>query len=143
MKQKRISIKPFFLFLSFIFIFKFSYCIFDEFTTQATPKTPINITAEEMLDYDTENEMIYAKKNVVVTQKDMNLTADMVIIDLRLKELQASGNVFLQTPKEMMKADRLMLNLDTYKGVIYDAKGESEKTYFKAPKAKGKSGKLI
>ena len=133
MKQKRISIKPFFLFLSFIFIFKFSYCIYDEFTTQATPESPINITAEEILDYDTENEMIYAKKNVVVTQKDMNLTADMVIIDLRLKELQASGNVFLQTPKEMMKADRLMLNLDTYKGVAYDTKGESGKTYFKAP----------
>jgi len=133
MKRDNNFMKIIFISVLFLFSLNFSYGIYDEFTTEATPNAPINITAEEILDYDTENEMIYAKKNVVITQKDMIITADMVIIDLRLKEIQASGNVFLKTPKEKMKADRLILNLDTYQGVAFDANGISGKTYFKAP----------
>lgn len=69
------------------------------------------VSEEGYLDYDQDREVIYANKRTEISYKGMTLAADMMHIDVRLREVTASGNVTLKGNGAELQADQILYNL--------------------------------
>jgi len=91
--------------------------------TGKAARIPFRITSEEFLDYDEESNFIYGRARTKVWYRDIYLEADRLIYDVRLNEVQAYGNIVLETEGDEYKADSLWYSMDKGRGVAYGASG--------------------
>jgi len=91
---------------------------------------------EGFLDYDEEGGILYGPGRTQVIYRKYFLEADRVILDNRLQEVQAEGNVILRVLQEdaredELRADSLRYNFAEEEGVAFNAWGRSGAVYFK------------
>ena len=90
----------------------------------------IQIDSPNYVDYDEERRFVYATGRPVVRYGVFVLTADRVLVDTRLREIQAYGNVELTTENESVEAESMWVNTVTGEGVAYHARGRTGNFYF-------------
>jgi lipopolysaccharide assembly outer membrane protein LptD (OstA) len=73
--------------------------------------------------YERTEERLFASGDVEVHYGDMVLFADRVEIMVKTKDVRAEGNVVLQYPSEVIKAESLTFNPDTSRGLLEKAQG--------------------
>lgn len=96
----------------------------------ALPPGQIEIESPDFLDYDEEHNMIYGHGRITVRYGPYKLAADRLMIDTRLREIQAYGNVVLASDTEYVEAESMWVNADNLQGVAYGARGRSSNFYF-------------
>lgn len=96
---------------------------------------------EGFLDYDDEEGIIYNPQRTQIVYGKYFMEADRVIIDNRLQEVQAEGNVIFKTTEttkldQEIHASSFRYNFGENEGVAFDVKGQFGPVYFKtdAPK---------
>ena len=89
------------------------------------------------LSYDQEKGFIYGNQRSFITYGQIKLEADKVIFDVRLKELQAQGNVVLTGPENEIHADKMRYNFRENEGEAYQATGRFGNFYFRYNKKEG------
>ncbi len=96
----------------------------------------ISIRASEKgyLDIDEESGLIYARSGARIRYRDFTLEADRLIVDPRLKEVQAYGNVILRSPRAEVTAESMWYNFDKQEGAAFKVGGHHADLYFKAAK---------
>lgn len=90
---------------------------------------PFRITSDEFLDYDEEMDFIYGRARTRIWYKDVYLEADRLIYDVRLNEVQAFGDILLQTDGDEYHAEKLWYDLDTGRGYAFDAGGRRDNIF--------------
>lgn len=97
-----------------------------------------------VLDYDSEDQIIYSPGRTRVRYGQFALEADKVILDNRLQEVQAEGNVSFQMGKDKITADSIRYNFKEDEGVAFNASGTHTPVFFRPASAKGeKKGREI
>jgi hypothetical protein len=86
---------------------------------------------EGYLDYDEEDQIVYGPGRTRITYRDFVLEADRVLLDSRLQEIQAEGNVDLTVRGNTIHARSMRYNFDESEGVAYDVEGEYAPVYFR------------
>ncbi len=81
-------------------------------------KDPINITADH-LEYDQQKNIYTANGHAVVTQGQMRLTSESMVLDNTTGLLTAERQVELLDGENLVKGDRIEFNINTSQGVIY------------------------
>ena len=89
-------------------------------------KEPINITADQ-LEYRQKEDVYTADGHVVVTQGGLRLTGDHVVLENATGLLTADGHVELFQGEDLLKADRMELNVNTSQGVVYKGRIDTRK----------------
>lgn len=88
------------------------------------------------LDYDDEEQVLYGPGRTQIEFGNMFLEADRVIIDNRLQEVQAEGNVILRfrdtEKRNEINADSMRYNFAENEGVAFNVEGEYEPMFFKS-----------
>lgn len=95
----------------------------------ALPEGQMQIDSTDFLDYDEEHNMVYGHGRVTVRYGMYKLTADRVMVDTRLREVQAYGNVVLASPVQHIEAKSMWVDTENYQGVAYEAEGHSGDFY--------------
>ena len=90
----------------------------------------IEIDSPNYVDYDEERRFVYATGRPVVRYGVFVLTADRVLVDTRLREIQAYGNIELTSENESIQAESMWVNAATGEGVAYHARGRTGNFYF-------------
>jgi LPS-assembly protein len=80
-------------------------------------KEPIHISADQ-LEYQQEKDIYIAEGHVVVTQGDLRITANKLVLENTLGRLTATGQVELLEGEDLLRADRLEFNINTTQGVV-------------------------
>lgn len=96
---------------------------------QPLPQEQIQIKSTDFLDYDEEHNMVYGHGRITVRYGQYKLSADRVMIDTRLREIQAYGNVILASPTQHIEAESMWFDAENYQGVAYEAQGHSGDFY--------------
>ena len=73
--------------------------------------------------YERTEERLFASGNVEAHYGDLVLFADRLEIMVKTRDVRAEGNVMLQYPNEVVKADSLTFNPDTSRGLLDKAQG--------------------
>lgn len=107
------------------------------------PAGQIQIHSTDFLDYDEENNQVYGQGRVTVRYGTFKLTADRVMIDSRLREIQAYGNVVLASPSQHVKAESMWFDAENYQGVSYKSEGHSGDFYILSDDPMNKTGTTI
>ncbi|MCX7050135.1 MAG: hypothetical protein NTX50_32200 [Candidatus Sumerlaeota bacterium] len=94
----------------------------------------LRIQSEDYLDYNEEKNTIYGRSRTVVRYEDIQLVADKVLIDTRLREAQAIGNVEMTRGKDVVKATKMVFNFDRQQGYATGVVGNAGPLHFMAPK---------
>lgn len=84
------------------------------------------------LDYDEEDKIIYGPGRTRVRYGTFFLEADKVILDARLSEVQAEGNVILDVAGNTTYADSMRYNFADGEGVAFGVSGEYKPVYFRS-----------
>jgi len=82
---------------------------------------PITMEADK-LTYDQKGGFISLEGEVRIVHKNTTVRADKVIYYEKTKDVMAEGGVVLTEGEDILRCDRLELNLDTQKGVIYQGR---------------------
>jgi LPS-assembly protein len=103
----------------------------------ASKKQPVLLRAQQV-DYDQQNEVVYASGQVEIMQGDAIVLADAVMYDLKRDQVQAMGNVIMLEPSgHVFFASSVALKDDLKSGVIRDFKARlSDDSVFVANGAK-------
>lgn len=96
---------------------------------QPLPDEQLQIQSTDFLDYDEEHNMVYGHGRVTLQYGVYKLTADRVMVDTRLREVQAYGNVVLASPNQHIEAESMWFDAENYQGVSYKSKGHSGDFY--------------
>ncbi|MBN1868245.1 LPS-assembly protein LptD [Candidatus Sumerlaeota bacterium] len=80
-------------------------------------------TTEGYLHYDEENDLIHASRRARVTYEGLVLEADSMVLDVRLKEIQAAGNVRMVGNGADVSAEKMRYDLGAKEGEAYKAYG--------------------
>ncbi len=91
------------------------------------------IKTTELLDYDDESQIIYARGRTSVQFKGVFLEADKLIYNMRLNEVQAEGNVVLMYKQEKIYASSIIYDIQRNEGVAYGVYGKTGYVYFESP----------
>jgi LPS-assembly protein len=86
---------------------------------EVAKKIPVTVNADK-LDYDRANDVYTAEGNVKIKQDGMRLEADKVILNNRTGDASAEGKVYLQDKADIIRADRLDVNINSKAGIIYN-----------------------
>ncbi len=86
----------------------------------ASAKSEITIVARRK---DLRDDRMYASGAVEIRYKDVKLFAESVEVNLETKDVLAEGNVVIQMPDEVTRAERVFFNLDTGRARIEKASG--------------------
>lgn len=70
------------------------------------------------------------RENAEIDYRDMKLSADEMTYDDETGDVEATGHVKFQRAVESITGSRLKMNMVSKTGVIYDAKGVSDKNFF-------------
>lgn len=85
---------------------------------QTVPKKiPVSVIADK-LDYDRTTDVYIAVGHVKIEQEGVRLEADKVVMDNKTGEAMAEGKVYLQDGADVIRAEKLRVNLSTRDGVI-------------------------
>lgn len=107
-------------------------------TPVAVPEALLRIQAlEGFLDYDEEDQIIYGPGRTRINYGKFFLEADKVILDSRLKEAQAEGNVVLKIEADTIYADSMRYNFAEGEGVAYNVSGVHGPLYFRSASKPG------
>lgn len=82
---------------------------------------PITMEADK-LTYDKQGGFISLEGEVRIVHKNTTVRADKVIYYEKTKDVMAEGGVVLTEGEDILRCDRLELNIDTKKGVIYQGR---------------------
>ncbi len=93
------------------------------------PAGQLQIQSTDFLDYDEEHNMVYGQGRVTVRYGMYKLTADRIMVDTRIKEVQAYGNVLLASPSQHIEAQSMWFDAENYRGVAYEGSGHSGDFY--------------
>lgn len=88
----------------------------------------------DRVEYFEEEKKVVGTGNVVVTYKQMKLTADKATVYMNTKDAYADGNVTLYQDKNVLSGAKGYYNFDTKKGTLDDASGVMLPCYIKADK---------
>lgn len=86
---------------------------------------------EDYLDYDTERQILYSPGRTRVQYGQYSIEADRLILDQRLNEVQAQGNVELKFRDTTIKADAMRYNLGGREGSANNVSGSYGPVYFR------------
>lgn len=75
---------------------------------------------------------IKAEGNISIIYRGSKLTCDEIVVDTLTKDAFASGNVRLESKRAVILADKAKYNLDTQKGLLYNARILSAPFYARA-----------
>lgn len=92
----------------------------------------VQIDSPEYLDYDEEHHMIYGHGRSTIHFGAMKIQADRVMIDTRLREIQAFGNAVISGEQQFIEAESLWVNSDTGEAIAYNTRGRTGSFYFLA-----------
>jgi LPS-assembly protein len=109
-----------------IFIF-FSASLFAAETDKN--KGPINIEAESM-SYDNNSDVYQARGAVVITYNGGVLTADAVELDNKNNIATASGNARLKMGDDSLAGDKIIFNISSKTGVVYQGRAFYARNHF-------------
>jgi LPS-assembly protein len=85
---------------------------------EGDPARPVHIQADT-LTYDKSSRVYHGRGRVIVVQGPLRLDADDAILNVATGQLSAVGNVRLDNGVREMRGDRMDLNINTSKGVIF------------------------
>lgn len=86
-----------------------------------TAEGPVTMEADT-LTYDQKGGFISLEGSVRIFYKNATLEADKVIFYDKTKDVVAEGGVILTEGEDILRCDRLEMNIDTKKGVVYQGK---------------------
>jgi len=90
--------------------------------TPFSSREPVLITADQM-DYDQENDVVYASGHVQITQGETIILADSLLYDRPNDQVQAMGHISMLEPSgNVYFADALEFERDLKTGIIYQFK---------------------
>ena len=92
-------------------------------------KEPVQMTADK-INYYGEQEIIILEGRVVIERGNARLDADKVIYNLKTNFVIAEGHVILREGEDILRCSRIEFDLDTKKGVVYDARAFLKKKNF-------------
>ncbi len=101
------------------------------------PEAALRMRAlEDVIDYDEIDQILYAPGRTQLEYGQYYLEADKVIVDARLQEIQAEGNVLLRIrqdvgPPNDIYADSLRFNFREGEGVAYNVSGQHGFIFFR------------
>ncbi len=81
---------------------------------------PITVLART---WEKSKDRIFAQGDVEVHYKDLRLFADQVDVNTETKDVVASGNVVIQSPDQVISADKVFYNMDSREQKIENASG--------------------
>lgn len=113
-------------------------------TLNPVPEEPAALRIRALqgfLDYDEEDEVIYGPQRTQIVYGKIFLEADSVLMDSRIQEVQAEGNVILRYQGDTVEADSLRYNFLDGEGVGYNVRGNHEMVYFRAASRPGETEK--
>jgi len=93
------------------------------------PQGQIQLHSTDYLDYDEEHNTVYGQGRITARYGIYKLSADRMMVDTRLREIQAFGNVVLAGPTQHIEAESIWFDADNYQGVAYKASGHSGDFY--------------
>lgn len=105
----------------------------ERFATSGLSVRPL----EGLLDYDEENQVLYGPGRTQVLYGDYFLESDRLVLDNRIQEVHAEGNVIFRVrnengePDDEMLADSFRFNFAEEEGVAFGATGSSNPIYFR------------
>jgi len=88
--------------------------------TATGPEAPITVLART---WEKTKDRIFAQGDVEVHYKDLKLFADQVEVNTETKDVFASGNVVIQSPDQVISADKAFYNLDSREHTLEHAYG--------------------
>ena len=80
-------------------------------------REPVRLQAEH-ISYDKAEDSYVAEGNVEIWQGDRKLTANRVFVNARTNEAEATGNVVLVQGEDVLRSERMQIDLDTSLGII-------------------------
>jgi LPS-assembly protein len=92
-----------------------------DFFTQDSSDEPWHIKADN-LSYDKKNNLYVAKGNVRLIRGNRTLTADTVYVNRTTNIADASGEVVMTVDADILTGSRIVMNMKTEVGVIYEGK---------------------
>jgi LPS-assembly protein len=104
------------------------YCIFalapsQTFAAEISYEAEGPVTMEaDTLTYNQQGDSISLEGAVRILYKDMTVQADKVIYYDKTKDVTAEGSVVLTEGEDILRCDRLELNIETKKGTVYHGK---------------------
>lgn len=101
------------------------------------PTGQIQIECPDFLDYDDERHMIYGHGRVTARYGIYKLQADRMMIDTRLREIQAYGNVILTSDQDYIEAESMWVDAAHSQGVAYNTRGRTGPFFFLADPMEG------
>ncbi|MCF8068652.1 MAG: LPS assembly protein LptD [Desulfobacterales bacterium] len=84
-----------------------------------SPQIPWHIAADE-IEYDRTNDQYIANGNVVISKKNKQISADLIRFDQKAMTIMASGNVKLDSGKDILEGQRMEMDLNSETGIVYD-----------------------
>jgi LPS-assembly protein len=116
--------------ITFLIIF-FSFSLFPQQTlgqvmgleleSRYTADVPVTMEADK-LTYDQKGGFISLEGEVKILYHNTSLRADRVLFYNQTKDVVAEGGVILIEGEDVLRCDRLELNIDTKKGVVYQGR---------------------
>ena len=94
----------------------------------------VHIESEKYLDFDPDTRRFYSHERTTIRYQDYTLTADKMLIDARLQEAEAEGNIVLRWKNDTITADKMIFNFERQQGVAYHVAGAYGPLYFAGPK---------
>ena len=102
------------------------------------PEAILRVRAlEQLIDYDEEDQILYGPGRTQVFYGRYFLEADKVVLDARLREIQAEGDVILKIEEDVINAESMRFNFDQGEGVAFDVSGEHFPVFFHDAAKKG------
>ncbi len=101
------------------------------------PAGQIELDCPQYYDYDEERHFVYAIGRPTARYGAQKLTADRLLVDTRLREIQAYGNVILTSEGQHVEAESLWVSTLTNQGVAYNCRGRNGPFYFLGEPFKG------
>lgn len=86
-----------------------------------TAEGPVNMEADK-LTYDQKGDSISLEGSVRILYQNTSVQADKVIYYNKTKDVVAEGRVILTEGEDILRCDRLEMNIDTKKGVVYQGR---------------------
>jgi LPS-assembly protein len=107
----------------FVSCFIFALAPWQTFAAEISYEAEGPVTMEaDTLTYNQAGDSISLEGAVRILYKDMTVQADKVIFYDKTKELAAEGRVVLTEGEDILRCDRLELNIETKKGTVYHGK---------------------
>ncbi|MDY6853363.1 MAG: LPS assembly protein LptD [Thermodesulfobacteriota bacterium] len=119
MRLTCVSILPILTLTILLFFFGYSFPEDSIPEGQKPGEGYINIKADR-IEYDRDKNTYKTEGNVEIVQDSSLITADSVMVNLQTKEAQAIGKITLIEGEDILKSDRIEIDLDSQKGTIYN-----------------------